>query len=202
MSVWRMLVGVIFYQGATIGLVGLFLKEHDMSWSDGFGLKKFPERSLIIGAAASALFLPIAFTLKAVSDLTLVYFGREVVNQQSVLVISKATAWSELVTFAILTMILAPIAEELIFRGILYPAIKRTGFRRLAWIGSAFLFAAIHVNSSTMLPLFAFALLLIALYEFTGNLVASIAAHSLFNAVNLVALYLQPEIQRRFAPHG
>jgi membrane protease YdiL (CAAX protease family) len=43
-------------------------------------------------------------------------------------------------------------------------------------------------------PLFALALALTWRYEMTDNLLAPIAAHSLFNATNLVALHFLPQI--------
>jgi membrane protease YdiL (CAAX protease family) len=72
----------------------------------------------------------------------------------------------------------------------LYPFIKQLGWPKLAWIGVSLLFALIHVNAPTFLPLFVFALAQTWLYERTDNLLAPVAAHSLFNGANLVVLYL------------
>ena len=84
---------------------------------------------------------------------------------------------------------LAPVAEEFIFRGMLYPFVKQLGWPRLAWFGVSFLFALIHDDAATFVPLFVLALALTWLYEKTDNLLAPIAAHSLFNAANLVLLF-------------
>jgi membrane protease YdiL (CAAX protease family) len=43
----------------------------------------------------------------------------------------------------------------------------------------------------TFLPLLGLALLLTGLYEWTNNLLAPIATHMLFNALNLVELFRQ-----------
>ena len=43
-------------------------------------------------------------------------------------------------------VILAPIAEEIFFRGVVFNALLREGGRRWAYIGSAALFAVIHVS--------------------------------------------------------
>jgi len=74
------------------------------------------------------------------------------------------------------------------FRGILYPVIKQAGYPRLAWWGTALLFALVHLNLVTFVPLLVLALLLTELYERTGNLLAPITAHLLFNALNFAAL--------------
>ena len=69
-------------------------------------------------------------------------------------------------------------------------AIKQAGHPRIALWGASLAFAAIHVNLATFLPLLLLALILTWLYETTGNLLAPIAAHSLFNTMNFVLLYV------------
>ena len=92
-----------------------------------------------------------------------------------------------------LAIVLAPVAEEFLFRGLLYPFIKQLGWPRLAWIGVSLLFALIHLNAPTFLPLFVFALVLTWLYERTDCLLAPIVTHSLFNSANLLILFTQPQ---------
>ena len=76
------------------------------------------------------------------------------------------------------------------FRGILYPMLKQAGYRRLGLWGTSLLFAVVHLNAVTFVPLTALALVLTALYEWTNNLLAPIAAHLLFNALNFGMLLL------------
>lgn len=92
--------------------------------------------------------------------------------------------------FVCMAVFVAPIVEEILFRGILYPAIKQIGYPRLAAIGTAILFALFHVNLVTFASLTAVALGLILLYEFTDNLLAPIIAHSIFNASNVFMIFL------------
>ena len=86
----------------------------------------------------------------------------------------------------------AAVAEEFLFRGVLFPFVKQLGFPKSAWLGVSALFAAIHFDAATFVPLLAFALALTWLYEKTGNLLAPIFAHSVFNAANLVILIFMP----------
>jgi hypothetical protein len=88
----------------------------------------------------------------------------------------------------VFAVVLAPVAEEFVFRGMLYPFVKQLGYPRLAWLGVSALFALIHVNAATVVPLFALALALTWLYEKTDNLLAPITAHALFNAANFTLL--------------
>jgi len=68
---------------------------------------------------------------------------------------------------------------------------RRRGWQVLSWFGVSALFALIHMNLQTFLPLFVFALALTWLYEKTDNLLAPITAHALFNATNFALLLWQ-----------
>ena len=78
----------------------------------------------------------------------------------------------------------APFAEEVVFRGILYPALKQQGYPKLALWGTALLFATMHFNVTLFLPLFFLAVILTLLYETTDNLLAPIVTHGVFNLAN------------------
>jgi membrane protease YdiL (CAAX protease family) len=100
----------------------------------------------------------------------------------------------QLVALGIATIILAPVAEEILFRGVLYPTIKQHGFPRAALWGTSVLFALIHFNVAIFVPLLLLALLLVWLYEKTDNLLAPIAAHATFNAVNFAMFFLMKDV--------
>jgi membrane protease YdiL (CAAX protease family) len=87
-------------------------------------------------------------------------------------------------------VLLVPFAEELLFRGVLYPTIKGLGWPRAAFWGTAILFGAVHMTLMTFVPLAFLGLCLNWLYEKTENLLAPIFAHSLFNLANLILLVL------------
>jgi membrane protease YdiL (CAAX protease family) len=92
----------------------------------------------------------------------------------------------------LLAVFLAPLAEEMIFRGILYPTIKQVGYPRTALWVTSLLFGAIHFNLIAFVPLTLFSVLLISIYERTGSLWASITAHSLFNFTSFAVLMFAP----------
>jgi membrane protease YdiL (CAAX protease family) len=103
---------------------------------------------------------------------------------------------AEKVFMGVLAIVVAPVVEELLFRGILYPAIKQQGWPRLALWGSSALFALIHFNMASFVPLLIFAAVLVRLYESFENLLAPMVAHSLFNAANFLTLIFQDQINR------
>jgi membrane protease YdiL (CAAX protease family) len=86
-------------------------------------------------------------------------------------------------------VIVAPIAEEVFFRGVVFNAWMREGGRRAAYIGSAVLFGVIHLNLVAFLPIVVLGLILAWVYERSRNIVAPIVTHAVFNGIN-VAVFL------------
>lgn len=92
----------------------------------------------------------------------------------------------------------APVMEELAFRGMLYPGLRRLGTlvsaRHARWIAVATtgaLFSAAHLSPSAALPLFAFGAFMCLVRDRYG-LLACMAVHCSFNLWNLVWLKLAP----------
>lgn len=185
LSLGRMLVGVLSFQGAALVLGWRFVREHELSWSEAFGFRNRASAAVLFGALAVIVFFPMGRMLQLLSIHILTWLHLDPTAQTAVEVLRLASRGPGLIAFGLVTVVVVPLAEELVFRGILYPAIKGYGFPRLALWGTSALFAAIHFNLTIFLPLLLLALVLTWLYEKTDNLLAPIAAHSLFNAVNL-----------------
>ncbi|MEY4307024.1 MAG: hypothetical protein RJA95_392 [Verrucomicrobiota bacterium] len=100
-------------------------------------------------------------------------------------------------TIALAVTIGAPIMEELAFRGMIYPGLRRLGAasdrygRWLAIILTGALFSAAHMSPSAALPLFAFGAFMCLVRDRYG-LLTCMAIHCSFNAWNLVWLKLAP----------
>lgn len=92
----------------------------------------------------------------------------------------------------------APIMEELAFRGMIYPGLRRLGMiasaRHGRWVAvglTGALFSAAHLSPSAALPLFAFGAFMCLVRDRFG-LLTCMALHCSFNAWNLVWLKLAP----------
>lgn len=192
-SVRQIVMATISFQGASIALVGRFVREHEISWVEAFGLRNASARAVALGALVICGFLPVGSLLQSGSLEVLHHFGIETAAQSAVEALRSASRGPGLLAFALITVVVAPLGEELLFRGVLYPAIKRAGYPRVALWGTSILFAAIHFNLPIFLPLLLLALLLVWLYEQTDNLLAPLAAHALFNAANLVIFFLHDD---------
>jgi membrane protease YdiL (CAAX protease family) len=183
------LLTTLGFQGATWALIPIFLRQHQAGWRDAFGLCS-PQlsRVLLTTAGMTILILPAVWLLQYLSVLALTRLGWPPEEQTAVALIAGAKSWWMRAYLGLFAAVLAPVAEEFIFRGMLYPLVKQLGSPRCAWLGVNAIFALIHLDLGTLLPLFALALALTWLYERTDNLLAPIAAHSLFNVANLVVL--------------
>ena len=85
-------------------------------------------------------------------------------------------------------IIIAPVVEEIFFRGFLQSALKKSFGGRYAVIMSAALFSAVHIDIFAFLQIFILGLLLGHLYEKTKTLTASIIVHVTHNLLTLVFL--------------
>lgn len=189
-------VGTLSFHGMAFFLTRSFLRLHGKSWSEGFGLAS-PRlgRSLMFAVLVGFAVLPIAWSLGGLSAKIMNSFHITPVVQETVKTLKEADSVRLKLLIGFLAVGVAPFAEELVFRGILYPAIKQQGFPRLALWGTSLLFAAIHNNVMIFLPLTFLAVILTLLYETTDNLLAPIVTHSLFNFANFYWLISRPEIQ-------
>ena len=79
----------------------------------------------------------------------------------------------------------APLLEEPLFRGVIFGGFSKIMPVWLAIALSGFLFAFVHVNAATSIPLWFLGIAFAWLYVRTGTLLAPMAVHFIFNAINL-----------------
>ena len=188
-SIVTLLIGVLAFQGAVVALVHFFLREHHAGGVSGFGFDKSPWLALLFGACVGFFALWATQRLLGLSSEVLELLKIHPQEQETVTILRGTDDWKDRVLMAVATIAIAPLGEEILFRGILYPWIKRISSPQIAlWI-TALVFAAIHLNLAAFVPLVFLAIVLVALYEYTGNLLACIVTHMFFNAANFIALY-------------
>ncbi len=189
----------IVLHGGTLLLVAVFLREHGIGWREGFGCRRTGLlRALALAFAGVLVALPVALLLQQLSAMGMKSVSVEPQVQVVVQTLKETQTLQQRAFFAFIAILGAPVVEEIIFRGILYPAFKQRGWPQLALWGTSLLFALTHANVATFLPLTFLALVLVFLYERTGNLLAPILTHSLFNAANYCALVYQRELAEFF----
>jgi membrane protease YdiL (CAAX protease family) len=197
---WPMiLIGTLSMDGFILVAVALFLWSQHLSWAEAFGFTT-PGLLKALGWAilVAIIFLPIGRLLQMISFQLLEWVNYKTPVQHAVATLEGAPsllARSYMIFFAVVA---APIAEETLFRGILYPTLKKYGNASLALWVSSVIFGAIHLNFAIFLPLMVLGMLLAWLYEKTNNLLACMAAHSLFNMINVVALFFGEDLFKFF----
>jgi len=185
---------ILFVQLSALGLIALLLRYHKISWSAAFGSITDHQRTLGLPLLYGIGFVVPALGLHLVSQQLIIALGGEPTSQKAVEMVARASAPPELALQALSVVVFAPVCEELLFRGVLYPSLRDLGHRRMAIAASSLLFAAIHGSLALMLPLTVLAVVLVWLYEKTGSIIAPILMHATFNAVNFAMIKLIPQI--------
>ena len=90
--------------------------------------------------------------------------------------------------FVFFAVVLAPFAEEALFRGILLPLLVRRIGPGAGLALTAIGFAAVHADLGTFAALALFSVALSLAYARTGTLWVPVGMHALFNAANLALL--------------
>jgi membrane protease YdiL (CAAX protease family) len=200
-------MGTLAFQGVAVVWIIYFLRQQQLSWSEAFGFRVATAgRAILTGLVAAVLILPIAWMLQHFSVEVLSRFKLET-NPQDIVKSFQETQkvggvlLRERIVFGFSVILFAPIAEELLFRGIIYPTFKQLGHRHIALWATSLLFAVLHANLPSMLPFILLAVTLAAVYEYTDNLLGPIVAHSFFNAANFIYLIYEQPINK-FLAHG
>jgi uncharacterized protein len=188
------LLGTLCLQGVTWVLMGIFFRQHGISWCDGLGFdKKKLLLSLLLAIGTLVVILPIAGGLKNVSVFLMEKIGWKPEEEAAVSMLTDVTSPALKIYLIFFTVIIAPVAEEFFFRGVLFTFIKQQGFPKTAWIGVNLFFAFVHADTAIFIPLFVLSLALTWLYVVMDSLMASIFGHALFNIVNLLILKYSPQ---------
>jgi len=118
-------------------------------------------------------------------------FGQEVEVQDAIRIYQETDEVIIRILMAISVVIIAPIIEEMVFRGYIYTVTKRYTARIFSTLISAVLFGVVHNYIPGLVPLAFLAVLLTISYEITGSLWAPISIHALFNASTLLVQEIQ-----------
>lgn len=190
-DIGSVLVATLSFHGTAIVAGIIFLKLHDIPLPEALGWRSDNWKlQLLLTVTVLAAALPVMFGLKAVSVLILGKIHWAVEDQRAVEMFSNVSSLGLKIYLSFFAVVLAPLAEEFVFRGLLFSGFKKIGWPRTGWVAVSLLFALIHFSAPIFLPLLVLALALTWLYEKTEGLMAPILAHSLFNAINLGLLFL------------
>lgn len=139
-----------------------------------------------IGLATGFVVAIVSFTLNAI--VVLLAGVEDPVEQQ--LLQDALAGGLPLALVALLAMVVAPLVEEVIFRGVLFRALADRINLPIGLVLSSAIFALIHIEVVLSQPfalvgLFTVGFLLALAYHLTGNLMVAVLGHAVFNAISL-----------------
>lgn len=192
-QVLSLAIGTLSFHGVALLLTHQFLRRHEITWEQAFGFRTARlARTLGLALLVAVAVLPITGSLGYLSAKAMTALHLEPVVQAPVKMLQSGTSLATQAAIGFLAIVLAPFAEEVVFRGLIYPSLKQAGFPHLALWGTSFIFAAIHTNLMILLPLTFLAVVLTLFYESSDNLLGPVVAHGIFNFVNFFWVLTQP----------
>ena len=179
------LTGAVIYASIVIFLLGLLIYRNlSPSAIFGFGGERF---FAVLGS--SLLALAAAYpVLMLVQAMVLGASGGQMQPQEVVQFLQEAKSPRDRLAVMIMAVVVAPVAEEVIFRGYLYPVGKRFVGPFFSMVGTSLLFAVLHGHAASVPALFTLAVCLGLAYEKTGTLLVPMVMHAVFNAISIAAI--------------
>jgi membrane protease YdiL (CAAX protease family) len=151
-----------------------------------------PRRPRLASAGQALLHLVAAILGSAALAAALQALGAPVAEQALVLeVVAGPARRPEVGILAISALLLAPLGEELLFRGHLFRRVLLRAGPLPAYLASALLFAAFHGNLHGLVIYTWLGLVFAHAYAVTGRLGVAVAVHFGNNALTLAALLTQ-----------
>lgn len=149
-----------------------------LSWTD-----------VLMAPAGFVLYLIITIALTAIATNFLPWFD---VNQAQDVGFSGINQRYEYIMAFITLVVIAPIAEELIFRGYLYGKLRKIAPIWLSVLAVSVLFGFLHGAWNLAFDTFALSVVLCLMREFTGSIGTSILIHMIKNGLAYFFLFIYP----------
>jgi membrane protease YdiL (CAAX protease family) len=161
------------------------VRKYKVGWRT-LGIQGFSAQTLGIGLGLMTL--SMAFNL--VYNLALSPFGLQAQMDFAVLFQELSSPWLLLVG----GIVVAPVVEELFFRGFVFSGLReRYGWSKAGLI-SAGLFALIHLQPLAVIPIFILGMIFAYLYHRSGSIWPAVIMHVLTNGLGLGAAYLASQM--------
>jgi hypothetical protein len=180
--------GVLLFQTLVIlgAIRSVVVRKYGLRWAD-LGLRRSAFKWHRRGLALAVLLVPMVALINGVLVPRLV--GEEFHNPQLYAVAPNGFSWPALLTMLFMAGVVAPLGEELVFRGLLFPWLRSRLGAVAAAVLSGLIFATLHGVPILIPALTAIGAALAWLYHRCGSLWPVIVAHGAFNAIMVIALY-------------
>ncbi len=189
-------LGLLVTLGELLLLVPLWWltgRKYGVGWKS-LGLRNF--KGVMVGLGCGLMLLSFAFNFAY--SLFLALFNLTMQIDLTPLFAELSSPW----LFFIGGALVAPLVEELFFRGFVFAGFRQKyGWQKAAAISSA-LFALLHLTPTAFIPIFILGYIFAALYHFSGSIWPGILMHVLTNSLALGAAYLVANAEKFGIPLG
>lgn len=199
---WHLLQSADMLAKAAVSLLALLLLHLQPAYAPTDRSRLTPPAKLAAGALAALIITPVCLVqLNAGSALWKWFRPEDIQPIHPVLVALQQSAWNVgdvpwgTIQLIVAAVVIAPLAEEVFFRGLMLDSIW--GLTRRRWVAvivSGVGFGFIHGQPQDILPLVTLGIALGYLRMRTRSLVPCIVAHILFNARTMTLVLLAPEL--------
>jgi membrane protease YdiL (CAAX protease family) len=166
--------------GAALILLRAFSGGKISSFSASLGLRSLNIKSeALAGLGAYVGALPLVTAAALLSRLF--FKGADFSSNPVVPLIGGSGNALDRFLLFLLVACLAPVFEEILFRGLIYGVLRKKAGPVLSSLLVSLLFSFLHVDPVGLLPIFVLGILLAWLYEHTGSLIPSMVLHALWN---------------------
>ena len=179
---------VLLFQTAVIlaMLRAVVIRKYGLSWAD-LGLRPAGRHWYRRAVIIAVLLLP---TVALVNSVLIPMLAEEPFRNPQLYAIAPAGfSWSALLTMLVMAGVVTPFAEELVFRGLLFPWLRTRLGVPAAVLLSALCFATLHGAAILIPALTVVGAAFAVIYQRCGSLWPAIVAHSVFNGIMIVVLY-------------
>lgn len=192
-TVFNSVTGGVIYALAIVIVIGVpYLVKRRATSKEEVGLQRLPTWLDIALAPAGAIvyiMLTLVVTALAMTFLPFVDYTQE----QETGFGNIATQFEYILAFISL-VIVAPVAEEVLFRGYLFGKLRKYAPVWMSILITSALFALVHFQWNVALDVFALSIVLCALRLISGSIWPSILLHMLKNGTAFYFLFINPSL--------
>lgn len=192
-TTFNTVVNIIIYSLAIVIILGVpkLVKKRPTTKED-LGVQRYPQLKDVAWLFAGAITYLI-LTLIVTSFAMVVFPSGDYTEAQEIGFAGLTNNWEFILAFISL-VIVAPVAEEVIFRGYMYGKLRKYAPVWLTVLLTSLLFAIAHFQWNVGLDTFALGVVLALLRFATGSIWASILLHMLKNGVAFYLLFVNPPV--------
>ena len=174
--------------GAFSALYFILIRTRGFTWAE-LGWVPTSTGLLILGGVAAIAIYGILISLALVVARYSEAGGTDLIPAVTNLTPNSVAGFIAVLAFGAVAV---PIAEEFLFRGVLFRWLRDGWGLYPGLVGSALVFAAVHIllGTSGALQIFLIGLALGYLYDITGSLWPSMVCHGVNNGISFVWIYL------------